>query len=105
MVAVTELRTGHEAQLTTSGWGRTDAPVDGYVHRLGARSLDMAVESDTPLEVGSKVWINMDLASGASIRPLVEITAWDAGRVTGRYVHLFPDHRRVLEQYREAFGA
>ena len=108
MVAVTELRTAGEAEIIVSGWGLDADPIGGEVERVGLRSMDLRLHvsgSSKRLSPGQRLWVNAELPTGETIRPLVEVTAVSGASVRVRYLHLFPNHLRTLRRCEDTLTA
>jgi hypothetical protein len=89
------------AHVTWGGAGEPAGELDAVVSRIGRRTLDLCPTGGPGALAGwserRALWVELELATGARIRPLVEIVALGAGRASVRYRHLFPDHRAALE--------
>lgn len=75
--------------------GSTSVEVDEV--RLARRSLLFSFPWAIP--VGRHAWVEVKLPGGKRVRPLVVVLGHRDGLVSGRYVHLFPEHRRALDAH------
>jgi hypothetical protein len=75
--------------------GSTAVDVDGV--RLGRRGL--VFHFPWALEVGRHAWVEVTLAGGKKIRPLVSVLGHTEHGVSARIIHLFPEHQRALESH------
>ena len=74
--------------------------VDAIAVRLGRRAVILAGADG--LELGAFAWVRLTLPDGARIRPLVQVTGDNEHGLACRFVHLFPNERRLLDAYHEA---
>lgn len=73
--------------------GSTSVDVDRI--RLGRRGV--VFPFPWALEAGRHAWVEVTLATGKRIRPLVCVIQTTEAGVSARFVHLFPEHRRALD--------
>ncbi|MFO0747413.1 MAG: hypothetical protein U1F43_17360 [Myxococcota bacterium] len=73
--------------------GTTAIDVDGI--KLGRRGVTFPFP--WALDVGRFAWVEVKLASGKTIKPLVAVLGSADGQVSARIVHCFPEHLRALE--------
>lgn len=74
-------------------------PVEALALRVGRRGV---ILDGVELDPGSHAWVRMTLPSGESIRPLVQVTGVSEQGTACRFVHVFPNERRLLDAYHEA---
>jgi hypothetical protein len=90
------------AEICLGGWGHHTPSLTSEVLHLGARSIELDVDNSdetTDINLGAKLWVSLTLPTGQPIRPLVEVTAHNDGRIRGRITHVFPDQREYLVAY------
>ena len=86
--------TTFNATLTTS---QSVESLPIRVTALGWRGL--VCETAFSVEPGAHAWVDLELPTGKTIRPLVQLEPRVSGQATGRFVHLFPKDRHALEAY------
>ncbi len=75
----------------------SEGTVDAAVTHIGLRSLRL--HGVKGLRSAQMLWVDVDLGSAGSIRPLAEVVRREGDRVDVRLRHLFPDDKRRLEGY------
>jgi hypothetical protein len=76
-------------------------PVEAVAVRVGRRGVILA-ETDAALALGAHAWVRMTLPTGGRIRPLVQVTGHNEHGIACRFVHVFPNDRRLLDGYHDA---
>lgn len=51
------------------------------------------------LATGRFAWVELQLPSGKTIKPLVAVLGANDGTVSARIVHCFPEHQRALDAH------
>lgn len=77
--------------------GRDGAAADAAVTHIGLRSL--RIHGLDSLQSAQMLWVDVDLGSVGSVRPLAEVVRRDGDRTDVRFRHVFPDDQRRLEAY------
>lgn len=75
--------------------GTTAVDVDPV--KLGRRGVTFPFP--WALEPGRFAWVEVRLATGKLIKPLVAVLGTADGIVSARIVHCFPEHQRALEAH------
>jgi len=65
--------------------------------KIGRRGLTFA--HALPLAVGRFAWVEVELARGKTIKPLVAVLGASDGIVSVRIVHCFPEHQRLIDAH------
>jgi hypothetical protein len=92
------------ARLMPGGWGRHLPAAQTVALKVSARSMELEMPDElygSPPTVGDLFWVTVDLGPERSIRPLVQVSDVRGSSVLVQYRHMFPDHRALLEEYRE----
>ncbi|TNF29013.1 MAG: hypothetical protein EP329_16720 [Deltaproteobacteria bacterium] len=74
-------------------------PVEARALKVGRRGV---ILEGVDLALGAHAWVRMTLPSGDRIRPLVQVTGLTDAGTACRFVHVFPNERRLLDAYHEA---
>ena len=76
-------------------------PIDAIALRVGRRGV-ILTEVGADLALGAFAWVRMTLPDGGRIRPLVQVTGLTEQGTACRFVHVFPNERRLLDAHHEA---
>lgn len=75
--------------------GTTTFDVDNV--RIGRRGLTFPFTQ--PLAIGRFAWVEVEVARGKTVKPLVAVLAQTDGVVSVRIVHCFPEHQRIIDAH------
>ena len=90
----------------TVTYGHGTQQLDTTVTSVGPRGLRIA--TDGALGEQRNLWVSLELPTGKTIRPLVDVLGTRDGQLSTRYRHLFPKDRAALDAFfeqRRAGGA
>lgn len=96
--------THHAARLMPGGWGRHLPAAQTIALKISPRSMELEMPDElygNPPTVGDLFWVSVELNTGHSIRPLVQVSDVRGKSILVQYRHIFPEHRAILEEYRE----
>ena len=95
----------YPARLMPGGWGRHLPAAQTVALKISPRSMELEMPDElygNPPTVGDLFWVSVELSPGRSIRPLVQVSDVRGSSILVQYRHIFPDHRAILDEYREA---
>ena len=98
----------YAARLMPGGWGRHLPAAHTVALHVGQRSMELKMPEDlygNPPTVGDLFWISVDLTPHQTVRPLVQVSDVRGESILVQYRHLFPDHRAMLEEHRQAHAS
>lgn len=98
----------HVARLTPGGWGRHLPAAETVALKISPRSMELQMPEalqGNPPTVGDLFWVSIELGADQTIRPLVQVSDVRGDSILVQYRHIFPDHRAILEDYRETHAS